>query len=58
VVMASADQVWRADMTSSRLRQGCVSVVAIMDGSSRDVVAWAVSVTLDSSFGLAALERA
>jgi putative transposase len=56
--MASADQGWRADMTSCRLRPGFVSVVAIMAWSSRYVVAWAVSVTLDSSLGLAALERA
>jgi transposase InsO family protein len=32
--------------------------VAIMDWYSRYVLAWAVSVTLDSSFCLSALERA
>jgi putative transposase len=56
--MASADQVWSADMTYIRLRQGFVYVVAIMDWYSRYVFAWEVSVTLDSSFCLSALERA
>ena len=45
-------------MTYIRLRQGFVYVVAIMDWYSRYVFAWEVSVTLDSSFCLAALERA
>jgi putative transposase len=58
VVIASADQVWSADITYIRLRQGCVYVVASMDWYSRYVFAWEVSVTLDSSFCLAALERA
>jgi putative transposase len=58
VVIASADQVWSADMTYIRLRQGFVYVVAIMDWYSRYVLAWEVSVTLDSSFCLSALERA
>jgi putative transposase len=58
VVLASAEQVWSADITYIRLRQGVVYVVAIMDWYSRDVFAWEGSVTLDSSFCLAALERA
>jgi putative transposase len=37
VVIASADQVWNAEMTDIRLRQGFVYVVAIMDWYSRDV---------------------
>jgi putative transposase len=58
VVIASADQVWSADITYIRLRQGFVYLVAIMDWYSRYVLAWEVSVTLDSSFCLSALERA
>ncbi len=54
----SADHVWSADITDIRLRQGFVYVVAIMDWYSRYVLAWEVSVTLDTSFCLAALERA
>jgi putative transposase len=37
VVIASADQVWSADITYIRLRQGFVYVVAIMDWYSRYV---------------------
>jgi putative transposase len=58
VVIASADQVWSADMTSIRLHQGFVYVVAIMAWYSRYVCAWEVAVTLDTSFCRAALERA
>jgi len=45
-------------MTSVRLSQGFVYLVAIMDWYSRDVLAWEVSVTLDSGFCVSALERA
>jgi putative transposase len=45
-------------MTYVRLSQGFVSLVAIMDWYSRDVLAWEGSVTLDSSVCVAALERA
>jgi putative transposase len=58
VVIASADQVWSADMTYIRLRPGFVYVVASMDWYSRDVCAWEVSVTLDRRFCLSALARA
>jgi putative transposase len=58
VVMASADQVWSADIPDIRRRQGFVSWVAIMEWYSRDVLAWEVSVTLDGSLCRAALERA
>jgi putative transposase len=37
VVIASADQVWSADITYIRLRQGFVYLVAIMDWYSRYV---------------------
>ena len=37
VVIASADQVWSADITYIRLRQGFVYVVAIMDWYRRYV---------------------
>ena len=52
------DHVWSADITYVRLAQGFVYLVAIMDWYSRYVLAWEVSVTLDSSFCLSALERA
>jgi Integrase core domain len=52
------DHVWSTDMTYVRLSQGFVSLVALRDGYSRDVLAWEVSGTFDSSFGVSALERA
>jgi putative transposase len=50
-------QVWRTESTDLRLLPGCVDVVASRDWFSRDVVAWAVSVTLARDFCLSALER-
>jgi putative transposase len=58
VTVERADHVWATDITYIRLWQGFVYLVAIMDWYSRYVLAWEVSVTLDSSFCLAALERA
>jgi putative transposase len=52
------DHVWSTDITYVRLSQGFVYVVAIMDWYSRYVLAWEVSVTLDSSVCVSALERA
>ncbi|NJL20233.1 MAG: transposase family protein [Leptolyngbyaceae cyanobacterium SM1_3_5] len=50
--------VWSTDITSIRMPQGFVYVVAILDWFSRDVLAWQVSNTMDVSFCLATLERA
>jgi putative transposase len=52
------DHVWSTDITYVRLSQGFVYLMAIMDWYSRYVLAWEVSVTLDSSFCVSALERA
>jgi putative transposase len=53
-----ADHVWATDITYVRLWQGFVYLVAIMDWYSRYVLSWEVSITLDSSFCVSALERA
>ena len=58
VKMERPEHVWSTAMTSVRLSPGVVSWVAIMDWYRRYVLAWAVSVTLDSSFCVSALERA
>jgi len=58
VKIERADQVWSTDITYVRLWQGFIYLVAIIDWYSRYVVSWEVSVTLDSSFCLSALERA
>ena len=58
VPIERVNQVWSTDITSIRLQRGFVYLVAIMDWFSRYVLAWEVSVTLDSEFCLRALERA
>jgi len=52
------NQVWSTDITYIRLRQGYVYLVAVMDWFSRYVLAWRVSISLDVSFCLEALEGA
>ncbi len=52
------DQVWSADLTSIRLQAGFVYLVAVMDWFSRYVLSWALSITLDLSFCVEALDRA
>jgi len=52
------NQVWTSDITYIRLRQGFLYLVAVMDWFSRYVLAWEVSVSLETSFCLAALDWA
>jgi len=52
------NQVWSTDITYIRLHTGFVYLVAIMDWYRRYVLAWEVSNTLESSFCVAALDRA
>lgn len=52
------NQVWGTDITYIRLEHGFVYLVAIIDWFSRYVLSWALSVTLDVSFCLDALEQA
>jgi putative transposase len=52
------NQVWSSDITYVRLTSGFVYLVAIIDWFSRYVLAWEISVTLDSHFCISALERA
>ena len=52
------DQVWGTDITYIRMRYGFVYLVAIMDWFSRYVISWEVSVTLEVSFCVAALDWA
>lgn len=58
VTVSRADQVWSSDITYIRLRQGFIYLVAIMDWFSRYVLAWEVSVTMESSFCISALDWA
>ena len=52
------NHVWATDITFIRMQHGFVYLVAIMDWYSRYVLSWQLSVTLDVSFCLAALEWA
>lgn len=58
VEIKAVDQVWSTDITYIRMVGGFIYLMAILDWYSRYVVEWEVSVTLDSSFCIAALERA
>ncbi len=52
------NQVWSTDITYIRLARGFLYLVAILDWFSRYVLSWSVSITLDTSFCLEALEAA
>jgi len=52
------NQVWGSDITYIRLAHGFLYLVAILDWFSRYVLAWSVSITLDTSFCLETLEAA
>lgn len=52
------NQVWSTDITYIRLHGGFIYLVAVMDWFSRYVLSWAVSITMDVSFCLEALEQA
>jgi putative transposase len=52
------NQVWSCDITYIRLLRGFMYLMAVMDWYSRYVLSWEISVTLDTSFWLDALDRA
>jgi putative transposase len=52
------NQVWSTDITYVRLKGGFVYLTAILDWFSRYVLSWEVSMTLDHSFCVSALDSA
>jgi putative transposase len=52
------NQVWCSDITYIRLKRGFVFLTAVMDWHSRYVLSWEISVTMEDSFCVSALERA
>jgi putative transposase len=58
LVVDRPNQVWCADITYIPMRRGFLYLVAIMDWTSRKVLAWRVSNTMDVEFCLEALEEA
>ena len=58
LVIERPNQVWCADMTYIPMRRGFLYLVAVMDWSTRKVLSWRVSNTMDVEFCLEALEEA
>jgi putative transposase len=58
VKVARLNHVWSTDITSIRLPQGLVYLVAVLDWCSRYVLSWALSVTLDGQCCREALTQA
>jgi putative transposase len=56
--ITKANHVWSADITYIPMARGFCYLVAIMDWSSRMVLSWRLSNTLDSAFCVEALEDA
>jgi putative transposase len=52
------DHVWASDITYIRLRRGFAYLVAVMDWFSRFVLAWELSLSLDSGFCINTLKKA
>ena len=52
------NQVWAMDLTYIPMARGFVYLAAVVDWFSRRVLAWRVSITMDASFCMAALEEA
>ena len=52
------NQVWCADITYIPMRRGFLYLVAIMDWTSRKVLSWRVSNTMEVEFCIEALEEA
>ncbi len=58
LTISRPDQAWCSDITYIRLRGGFIFLVAVMDWFSRYVLAWEVSVSLETSFCVSALNWA
>jgi putative transposase len=58
LVIDRPNQVWCADLTYIPMRRGFLYLVAVMDWTSRKVLSWRVSNTMDVEFCLEALEEA
>jgi putative transposase len=58
VEITHADQVWSTDITYIRMSRGFLYLAAILDWHSRFVLAWEVSLSLETAFCLTALDRA
>ena len=58
VAIDRPNQVWCTDLTYIPMRRGFLYLVAVMDWSTRKVLSWRVSNTMDTEFCVEALEEA
>jgi len=58
IAITHPGQVWCSDITYIRLKGGFVYLTVVMDWYSRYVLSWEISVTMEDSFCVIALERA
>ena len=58
LVPTAPDQIWVADITYVRLREGFVYLAVVLDAFSRKVVGWAMAQTLEAVLAVEALQRA
>jgi putative transposase len=58
VAIDRTNSVWSTDITYIRTAKGFVYLVAVLDWFSRYVLAWELSITLDVTFCIDALEQA
>jgi putative transposase len=58
VAVERANQVWAMDITYIPMAKGFVYLAAVIDWYSRRVLSWRVSITMEASFCIAALEEA
>jgi transposase InsO family protein len=58
VAITRPNQVWSTDITYIPMARGFVYLVAVVDWFSRRVLSWRVSITMDVSFCIEALEEA
>jgi len=58
IAVERANQVWAMDITYIPMAKGFVYLAAVIDWFSRRVLSWRVSITMETSFCIAALEEA
>ena len=58
VAVTRVNQVWSTDISYSTMKRGFVYLVAVIDWFSRRVLSWKLSITMDVSFCLDALDEA
>lgn len=58
LILTRPDQVWQADLTYIRVKQGFVYLACVLDSFTREVVGWSLSRFMDAALPLAALDNA